>query len=64
MAITPLSTPITTEYKPLGLEAFAVPLSQLQKKFDLTQEQLNKTEYSLDHLKGDDERTKQLMGDH
>jgi len=63
MAITPLSTPITTEYKPLGLEAFAVPLSQLQKKFDLTQEQLNKTEYSLDHLKGDDERTKQLMGD-
>lgn len=62
MAITPLSTPITTEYKPLGLEAFAVPLSQLQKKFDLTQEQLNKTEYSLDHLNADDERTKQLMG--
>jgi len=62
MALTPLSTPLTTEYKPLGLEAFAVPLSQLQKKFDLTQDQLNKTEYSLNHLGADKERTNELMG--
>jgi len=62
MALTPLSTPLNTEYKPLGLEAFAVPLSQLQKKFDLTQDQLNKTEYSLNHLNADKERTGELMG--
>ena len=63
MPLTPLSTPLTTQYKPLGLEAFAVPLSELQKKFDLTQQQLNNTEYSLDHLNADDERSKELMGD-
>jgi len=62
MALTPLSTPLTTEYKPLGLEAFAVPLSQLQKKFDLTQEQLSDTEYSVNHLSADKERSAELMG--
>ena len=35
MPLTPISTPLTMEYKPLGLEAFAVPLSKLQEKFDL-----------------------------
>ncbi len=62
MAINPLSTPLTTEYKPLGLEAFAVPLSQLQKKFDLTEQQLSDTEYSVKHLSADKERSAELMG--
>ena len=62
MAINPLSSPITREYKPLGLEAFAVPLSQLQKKFDLTEQQLSDTDYSVKHLSADDLRSKELMG--
>lgn len=63
MAINPLSSPITREYKPLGLEAFAVPLSQLQKKFDLTEQQLSDTDYSVKHLSADDSRSKELMDD-
>ena len=29
--ITPYSTPLKTEYKPLGLEAIAQPLSQMSE---------------------------------
>lgn len=36
MAITPYSTPIQYEYKPLGLEIFAKPLAEMQKQFDTT----------------------------
>ena len=32
--LTPISTPYTSEYKPLGLESFAAPLSKMQEKFD------------------------------
>lgn len=63
MPITPLSTPLTMEYKPLGLEAFAVPLSKLQEKFDLTQNQIDKTKYALNTLASDDVRAKKLLGE-
>lgn len=63
MPLTPLSTPLSMEYKPLGLEAFAVPLSKLQEKFDLTQKQLDATDYTLNHLSADDERTDKVLGE-
>ena len=63
MPITPLSTPLTMEYKPLGLEAFAVPLSKLQEKFDLTKNEIDKTKYALNTLAPDDERASKLLGE-
>lgn len=61
MALTPLSTPLKTEYKPLGLEAFAAPLSQMQAKFDVAKNQIEDTEFALSRLAQDDERAKELL---
>ena len=63
MPITPLSTPLKTEYKPLGLEAFAQPLSQMQAKFDVAKSQIEDANYKIDALSwasGDQEATKAL----
>lgn len=63
MPITPLSTPLKTEYKPLGLEAFAQPLSQMQAKFDVAKSQIEDADYKIDALSwasGDQEATKAL----
>ena len=63
MAITPLSKPLKTEYKPLGLEAFAQPLSQMQAKFDVAKSQIEDADYKIDALSwasGDQEATKAL----
>tara|TARA_R110000751_G_scaffold60123_5_gene125729 strand:+ start:1867 stop:4971 length:3105 start_codon:yes stop_codon:yes gene_type:complete len=64
MPITPLSTPLKTEYKPLGLEAFAEPLSKMQEKFDLTKNEINKTKYALNSFgQVDGARSKKLLND-
>lgn len=51
MPITPYSTPIMTEYKPLGLDNFIAPLSKLQDRFDKVQEDIAATDFDLKHLK-------------
>jgi hypothetical protein len=63
MPLTPLSTPFTTEYKPLGLEAFAEPLSKMKEKFDVTKSEIDKTKYALSRMSQDDERAKKLLAD-
>lgn len=40
MAITPYSTPLQYQYKPLNLMAFAEPLMKMQEKYDLTKASL------------------------
>lgn len=65
MAITPLSTPLKTEYKPLGLEAFAQPLSQMQAKFDVAKSQIEDADYKINRLNwspGEEEKAKELAG--
>lgn len=50
MPITPYTQPIQFEYKPLNLAAFAVPLAQMQEKFDITQAAVNESDVDLTHL--------------
>lgn len=50
MPITPYTQPIQFEYKPLNLAAFAVPLAQMQEKFDVTQAAVESSDVDLSHL--------------
>ncbi len=61
--LTPISTPYTSEYKPLGLESFAAPLSKMQEKFDIAKSEIDKTKYALSRMSQDDERAKKLLVD-
>ena len=61
MAVTPLSTPLKTEYKPLGLEAFAQPLSDMQAQFDTAKESIESADFTLARLSQDDTRAKDLL---
>ena len=61
MAVTPLSTPLKTEYKPLGLEAFAQPLSDMQAQFDTAKESIESADFALARLSQDDTRAKDLL---
>ena len=61
MAITPFSTPIKTEYKPLGYEAFAEPLSQMYEKLETTKAALDAADFEISKLNQDDSRSKELM---
>lgn len=61
MAVTPLSTPLKTEYKPLGLEAFAQPLSDMQAKYDTQLEEIKAADFALSRLSQDDPRAKDLI---
>lgn len=61
MAITPYSTPLKTEYKPLGLEAFAKPLSEMQAKFDTAMSEVGAQDYGLSRLTQDDDRSKEVL---
>jgi hypothetical protein len=56
MAVTPYSTPIKTEYKPMGFEAFAQPLSAMQAQYDTTKTALDSADFALARLGQDDER--------
>lgn len=64
MPVTPLSTPLKTEYKPLGLEAFAQPLSQMAAQFDAVAAELEDTDYTLSRLKQDDPEAKSLLNNY
>lgn len=63
MPISPYSTPIQYEYKPLNLSAFAAPLSEMQQKFDITTEAIDATDFDLATLPygTDPERAKELI---
>lgn len=61
MAITPYSTPLKTEYKPLGLEAFAKPLSEMQAKYDTVAAEAEAQDFSLSRLTQDDDRAKEVL---
>jgi hypothetical protein len=50
MPVSPYTEPIQFEYKPLNLAAFAVPLAQMQEKFDVTQALINESDVDLTHL--------------
>lgn len=59
--LTPFSTPIKTEYKPLGFEAFAEPLSKMQKQYDETKAAIDEAAFKATRLSVDDERTKEIL---
>ena len=61
MPVNPYSTPIKLEYKPLGLEAFAKPLSAIREKFETAQDKVDQTEFELSRLAKDDERAKAML---
>lgn len=61
MAISAAIQPIKTEYKPLGLEAFAKPLSAMQEKFDTTKAEIEAADFALSRLSKDDPRAKALL---
>jgi hypothetical protein len=61
MAVNPLSKPLHTEYKPLGLEAFAQPLSDMQAKFDTTKSAIEAADFAMSRLGQDDDRSKELL---
>ena len=62
MAITPYSTPLQYQYKPLNLMAFAEPLMKMQEKYDLTKASLEDADVKATALQyaTDPERAKQL----
>jgi hypothetical protein len=63
MPISPYSTPIQYEYKPLNLSAFAAPLSEMQQKFDIATEDVDSADFALSNLPygTDPERAKELI---
>jgi hypothetical protein len=63
MPISPYSTPIQYEYKPLNLSAFAAPLSEMQQKFDIATELVDATDFAIENLPygTDPERAKELV---
>lgn len=63
MAITPLSTPLKTEYKPLGFEAFAQPLSKMSENYEKTLADVMNTDYEINRLSKDDPRAKALLSE-
>jgi hypothetical protein len=62
MAITPYSTPVQYQYKPLNLMAFAEPLMKMQEKYDLTKASLDEADVKATSLQfgTDPERRKAL----
>jgi hypothetical protein len=65
MAISPYSTPLQYEYKPLNLSGFITPLSNMQEKFDITTAQVEEAKdlFNVAHLPfgTDPEKAKELI---
>ena len=63
MPISPYSTPIQYEYKPLNLSAFAAPLSEMQQKFDIVTDAVESADFAISNLPygTDPERAKELV---
>jgi hypothetical protein len=53
MPTSPFNSPLAFDYKPLGLEAFAKPLSEMQKGYDETQSSLSAATYDINALTKD-----------
>lgn len=63
MPVTPYSTPLKTEYKPLGLEAFARPLSEIQGKYDTVLTAIKDADFAINSLDKDNPRHKELVAE-
>lgn len=63
MPVTPFSTPLKTEYKPLGLEAFARPLSEIQGKYDTVLTAIKDADFAINALDKDNPRHKELVSE-
>lgn len=63
MTITPYTTPLQYEYKPLNLIAFAEPLSKMQEQFDLVKAAVDESDFDITNLPygTDPERAKELL---
>jgi hypothetical protein len=61
MPITPYSTPIEFEYKPLGLEGFAKPLSEMQNQYDDTLNKVDALDFDIQALSKDDPAAKEKI---
>jgi hypothetical protein len=63
MTITPYTTPLQYEYKPLNLLAFAAPLSKMQEEFDLVTASIDQADFDINYLPfgTDPEKAKELM---
>lgn len=63
MTITPYTTPLQYEYKPLNLLAFAAPLSKMQEEFDLVTAAVDQADFDITHLPygTDPEKAKELL---
>jgi len=51
----PYSRPLQYQYKPLGLDAFAAPLKEMQKSYDITKSAYEDTLYDFTTLSGDED---------
>lgn len=63
MAISPYSTPLQYEYKPLNLSGFMLPLAEMQKDFDATTAAVDEADFNIANLPygTDPEKAKELM---
>ena len=61
MPISPYSTPIQFEYKPLGLEGFAKPLSEMQTQYDDTLNKVDALDFDIQALSKDDPAAKEKI---
>jgi hypothetical protein len=63
MPITPYTTPVQFEYRPLNIQAFAAPLAKMQEEFDITTAKVADADFNLEHLPygTDPERAKALL---
>ena len=63
MPITPYTTPLKTEYKPLGIDKFFEPLSQMQSKYDVAKTQIDDTRFKLARMSQDDSSAAPILED-
>ena len=58
--VMPGTQPVAFEYKPLGLEAFAQPIAQKQKMFDVTLDAVDSASFNIDGFDVDKESSDKL----
>jgi hypothetical protein len=63
MPITPFTTPLKTEYKPLGIDKFFTPLSQMQAKYDVAKTAIDDTKFKLARMSQDDPNVNPILED-
>lgn len=63
MPITPYTTPLKTEYKPLGIDKFFEPLSQMQSKYDVAKTEIDDTRFKLARMSQDDPSAAPILED-